>query len=59
MNINKELLQIRYDEMKSQDIDEKFLDEKIKNIMVFINRKPKNLLFNLRIANDDVYIGSN
>lgn len=59
MNINIELLQIRYEEMKSKNIDEKLLDEKIKNIKVFINKKPSNLLFNLKIAGDDVYIGSN
>ena len=59
MNINTELLKIRYEEMKSKKIDEMPLDEKIKNIKVFINRKPNNLLFDLKIADDDVYIGSN
>ena len=59
MNINKDLLEKKYKEMKSANIDEDFLDEKLRGIKVFLNKKPSSILFKLRIEPDDVYIGSN
>lgn len=59
MNINTELIKNKYQEMKSQNKEEEFLDEKLKNIKVFINKKPSHILFNLKIEADDIYIGTN
>jgi hypothetical protein len=59
MNLNKELLEKKYQEMKSQKIDEDFLDEKLGEIKVYINKKPKKILFNFNIEADEIYIGTN
>lgn len=58
MNINTELFEKKYQEMKSQNKDEKLLDEKIQGIKMFINKKPKNVLFDFKIEPDTIYIGS-
>lgn len=58
MNINTELFEKRYQEIKSQNKDEEFLDEKIKGIKMFINKKPNNVLFDFKIEPDNIYIGS-
>lgn len=59
MNINTKLFEKKYQEMKSQNKDEDFLDEKIQKIKLFINKKPSKIIFNLKIEDDDIYIGSN
>ena len=58
MYINKELLRKKYEEMKSQKMEESFLDVKIKNIKIFINKKPRKSLFDFKIENDHIYVGT-
>ncbi len=58
--INEELVKNKYQEMKSQNKTEDFLDEKIfGEVRIFINLKPKMVLFFLQIEPDTVYVGSN
>lgn len=59
MNFNEELFKNKYQEMKKQEIDEDFLDEALGKIKIFINKKPKKILFNFTIKADEIYIGKN
>ena len=58
--INEEIVKKKYQEMKDLNNVEDFLDEKsFGEIKIYINIKPKMVLFSLPIDPDVVYVGSN
>ena len=59
MNINDELIRGKYLEMKSLGLTEDFLDKKAFGALkIFINSKPKTLLFSCKLNNTDIiYVG--
>jgi len=59
MVIAEQILE-KYYKMKSLGIDEDFYDlEHFGEIKIFINKKPKIVLFSINIDNDIVYFGTN
>lgn len=56
----KNMVSEKYELMKKEKVHQAILDkEKLGNIMVFINEKPKSFLWQFEFSEDVVYVGSN
>ena len=54
-----EMIEKKYAEMKMNAVFEDFLNfESLGGIKIFINRKPKYMLYCGKIDNDQIYVGS-
>lgn len=59
MFINTKLIEEIYTQMKKDGKTEGFLDqESFGNIKIFINKKPKEILFSIKIDGDIIHIGT-